>query len=83
MKLMEVLSGHPQVSVERRSDGGSVRVSRQQTGYTLTRVVLDQAGHPMEQTWQFVSLYDVFQYARQSGLSELDLEATDWEVVGR
>ena len=81
MKLMEALSGHAQAGAERRHARGTVRVSRQQTGYELTRILLDQAGHPEERTWPFVSLYDLFQFARQAGLAEVDLEATDWEVV--
>jgi hypothetical protein len=81
MKLIEALSGHPQAGAERRSEGGSVRVHRQHTGYTLTRTVLDQAGHPVVQTWQFLSLYDLFQFARQARLAEVDLDATDWQVI--
>jgi uncharacterized protein GlcG (DUF336 family) len=81
MKLIEALSGHTQTSAERRSEGGAVRVTRRQAGYALTHTVLDHAGHPLAQTWQFQSLYELFQFARQRGLTAVDLEATDWEVV--
>lgn len=81
MKLIEALSGHAEASAERRSDRSAVRVSRHQTGYALTLMVLDQTGHSVAQTWQFVSLYDLFQFARRAGLAEVDLETTDWERV--
>lgn len=80
---MEALSGHPQAGAERRYTGGSVRVHRHHTSYTLTRTALNQAGRPVDQTWQFVSLYDLFQFVRQARLAEVDLEATDWEAVAR
>jgi hypothetical protein len=81
MKLMEALSGHSQAGAERRRASGIVRVSRKQTGYVLTHTVLDQMGHSVVHTWQFVSLYDLVQFARRAGPVEVDLEATDWERV--